>query len=66
MMDMNILEANVALARDFKPLSKQEQEMILAKTKTAAMTGKFEPFKTTRKFDAKVGRKLHGIPPGAK
>jgi aryl-alcohol dehydrogenase-like predicted oxidoreductase len=38
-------------ARTFKPLSTEEAAVLLAKTKTAAMTGRFEPFKTTSDFD---------------
>jgi predicted aldo/keto reductase-like oxidoreductase len=38
-------------ARTFKPMSTEEVAALLAKTKTAAMTGRFEPFKTTSDFD---------------
>ena len=38
-------------ARTFKPMSTEEVAVLLAKTKTAAMTGRFEPFKTTSDFD---------------
>lgn len=61
MNTMDILETNVALARSFKPMSAQEQKVVLAKTKVAASEGKYEPFKTTRAFDSRVGRELHGI-----
>ena len=55
------LEGNVKTARAFKPMSKQQQAKLLAKTKEAALTGTFEPFKTTTKFDGRVGKELHGI-----
>jgi len=38
-------------ARTFKPMSSEEVAALLAKTKTAALTGRFEPFKTTSQFD---------------
>jgi predicted aldo/keto reductase-like oxidoreductase len=38
-------------ARTFKPLSESELGAIVSKTKDAAMTGKFEAFKTTMVFD---------------
>jgi aryl-alcohol dehydrogenase-like predicted oxidoreductase len=38
-------------ARTFKPMSEHQLEALVAKTKTAAMTGNFEPFKTTTQFD---------------
>jgi predicted aldo/keto reductase-like oxidoreductase len=37
--------------RTFKPLTKQQTEMLLAKTAKPAMTGRFEPFKTTNEYD---------------
>jgi hypothetical protein len=38
-------------AQTFKPLSEPELQALVAKTRDAAMTGKFEPFKTTTEFD---------------
>ncbi len=37
--------------RTFKPLSKAELDALLARTREAALTGRFEPFKTTSMFD---------------
>ena len=62
MDSMKVLEQNVALARDFQPLSEDERNAILAKTKIAAADGHFEPFKTTRNFDANQGRAAHNFP----
>ncbi len=56
-----LLEANVAAARAFKPMNAQAQAELLEKTKQAALTGKFEPFKTAPNFDGPVGRRLHGV-----
>jgi uncharacterized protein len=55
------LDANIALAKAFSPMSQDAQAQLLARSKEAAMTGRFEPFKTTRMFDGRVGRRLHGI-----
>jgi predicted aldo/keto reductase-like oxidoreductase len=38
-------------ARTFKPMSSAEVAALLGKTRTAALTGKYEPFKTTSQFD---------------
>jgi len=38
-------------ARTFKPFSETQLSALVAKTKQAALTGKFEPFKTTAQFD---------------
>jgi len=37
--------------RTFKPMSQQEVARLVAKTKSAAMTGEFELFKTSTRFD---------------
>ena len=55
------LDANVSLAQTFRPMSLSEQAQLLDRTKDAASTGRFEPFKTPPNFDGPVGRKLHGI-----
>ncbi len=59
-----VLHANIALAKAFSPMTDEAQAALLARTKDVAMTGQFEPFKTTRNFDGPVGRKLHGVPLG--
>ncbi len=59
--NIDMLEENAAIARDFEPLSEDETKELLAKTREAALTGKYEPFKTTRMFDGRVGREVHGI-----
>ena len=38
-------------AKTFKPLTPAEISALTARTKAAALTGKFEPFKTTAQFD---------------
>jgi aryl-alcohol dehydrogenase-like predicted oxidoreductase len=48
---MERLDQAFEAARTFKPMSKEQLEALLAKTRDAAMTGKFEPFKTTARFD---------------
>ena len=48
---MAILDQAIEASRTFKPLTRAEMAELLAKTKDAAMTGEFEPFKTTQQFD---------------
>lgn len=48
---MERLDQAVEAARTFKPMTKAQLAALLAKTKDAAMTGKYEPFKTTARFD---------------
>jgi hypothetical protein len=48
---MAILDQAIEASRTFRPLTRAEVAALLAKTKDAAMTGEFEPFKTTQQFD---------------
>src|SRR5579864_9383784 len=48
---MDRLEQAFEAARTFRPMSQAEISKLLAKTAQAAMTGQFEPFKTTAEFD---------------
>jgi predicted aldo/keto reductase-like oxidoreductase len=48
---MERLDQAFEAARTFKPLSESELTAIVSKTKDAAMSGKFEAFKTTMVFD---------------
>jgi len=45
------LEQALEAARTFKPLSESQLSAMLAKTRSAALTGRLEPFKTTSQFD---------------
>ena len=62
MDSFEVLEQNVATARDFVPLTDQERADLLARTAEAARAGEFERFKTTRSFDANEGRVAHKHP----
>jgi aryl-alcohol dehydrogenase-like predicted oxidoreductase len=48
---MEILDQAIQAARTFQPLTHAEVTAMLSKTRDAAMTGEFEPFKTTQQFD---------------
>src|SRR3954454_11943073 len=48
---MERLDQAFEAARTFKPLTQQQISGLVEKTKQAAMTGKFERFKTTTQFD---------------
>jgi aryl-alcohol dehydrogenase-like predicted oxidoreductase len=47
-----ILDQAIEAARTWKPMSEAEQASLLARTRDVALTGKFEPFKTTQQFDS--------------
>src|SRR5580693_4666575 len=48
---MERLDQAFEAVRTFRPMSESQVAALVAKTKEAAMTGKFEPFKTTTQFD---------------
>jgi predicted aldo/keto reductase-like oxidoreductase len=50
----SIERVNQALeaTRTFKPMTPEQTAALLAKTQTAALTGRYEPFKTSEQFDA--------------
>jgi hypothetical protein len=49
---MVILDQAFEAAQTFQPMSDSQVQALLAKTASAASTGKFEPFKTTSIFDS--------------
>lgn len=51
MGSLDILRDNVALARDFEPLSDEERAELLARTEDAARHGGYELFKTSQRYD---------------
>ena len=61
MTSIDQLEQNIQAAREFVPLSKQEELELLERAKPVARDGKFEPFKTSDQFDGVFGKHLHGL-----
>ncbi len=55
------LRQNVKAARDFKPMSQQEQQDLLDRVKTEATDGRFERFKSTSEFDGPHHKRQHGF-----
>jgi aryl-alcohol dehydrogenase-like predicted oxidoreductase len=49
--NMENLDQAIKVAASFKPLTSTERTQLLAKTRQDALTGKYEPFKTTPMFD---------------
>jgi len=61
MENTRLLEANMALARAFDPMNEAERVALLEKTRQAAESGRFEPFKTAPNYDGPISRRMHGI-----
>ncbi len=47
-----ILDQAIEAARTFKPMSQADIASLLNRTREAALSGKFEPFKTSQQFDS--------------
>jgi len=57
-----VLRQNLGIARDFKPMSATEMQSLRDRCAAAASDGHLELYKTTKKYDAAVGREQHGFP----
>jgi len=58
---MEILKQDIAIARNFKPMSHDEVQQLLAKVKPVAADGRHERFKSTQLFDSDHHRQQHGF-----
>jgi aryl-alcohol dehydrogenase-like predicted oxidoreductase len=57
------LKEAVRIGREFKPLTAEERAGLLARTKEEAGDGRYELFKSTKMFDSRHHRELHGFRP---
>jgi uncharacterized protein len=60
---LQVLRQNVAIARAFTPMRQEEMEALRRRCAAAAADGHLELYKTTKHYDAAVGREQHGFPP---
>jgi len=56
-----VLEQNLKVVRNFKPLPESDRKSIEANALKLAGDGRFELFKSSKKFDGPVHRKQHGF-----
>ncbi len=56
-----VLDQNLKIAREFRPMSAEEKAAIDGKTLALAGDGRFELFKSSKMFDGPVHRKQHGF-----
>jgi aryl-alcohol dehydrogenase-like predicted oxidoreductase len=61
MVGLDQLKQNVALARDFKPMSDAEKTALLDRVRDVAGDGRFELFKSSQTFDGPHHRRQHGF-----
>lgn len=62
MNSLDILRQNLAIARRFRPFSTAEMQQLRDRCRADAADGRYELFKTTKKYDGDVGREQHGYP----
>ncbi len=63
MDSVEVLEQNLAIARGFKPMTKEEMAALRNRVAPLAADGRFELFKSTMVYEGNEGRKQHGFPP---
>jgi predicted aldo/keto reductase-like oxidoreductase len=59
---MAILEQNLRIAREFMPMTAEEQAAAVEKVFHHAWSGQHEPFKTSFDYEGNEARREHGIP----
>jgi uncharacterized protein len=60
-----VLHQNLAIARGFTPMTPEEVDVLRRRCAPLAADGHLELFKSTKRYDAAVGREQHGYPPSA-
>jgi hypothetical protein len=60
---LDVLRQNLAIARNFQPMTPTEMQALSDRVAQYAMDGRFELFKSSKKYDADEGRMQHGFPP---
>jgi aryl-alcohol dehydrogenase-like predicted oxidoreductase len=58
---MEQLREDIALARNFKPMSAAEKDKLLARVKEEATDGRHELFKSSKQYDGPHHRRQHGF-----
>ena len=57
-----VLRQNLAIARDFTPMSALEMDSLRLRVAAEAADGRFELYKVSAKHEGPEGRKQHGFP----
>jgi hypothetical protein len=66
MDSLGVLQQNLDVARGFQPMSAAEMQALRERVKMYAADGRYELFKTTKKYDGAVGREQHHYPTAQK
>ena len=60
---MENLEQDLGMARNFVPMSAEEQQALIDRAYFHSWAGQHEPFKTSHAYEGGEARKEHGLPP---
>jgi aryl-alcohol dehydrogenase-like predicted oxidoreductase len=58
-----VLRQNLAIAAAFTPMTVAEQDALRTRCARWAADGRYELYKTSKRFDGPPGREQHGFPP---
>lgn len=59
---LQVLRQNLSIARGFKPMNAEEMQALRTRYARYAADGRFELYKTSKKYDGPPGREQHGFP----
>ncbi len=59
---LQVLRQNLSIARGFTPMKAEEMQALRDRYARYAADGRFELYKTSKKYDGKPGREQHGFP----
>lgn len=59
---IKVLQQNLSIARGFKPMNAEEMQAVRTRYARYAADGRFELYKTSKKYDGKPGREQHNFP----
>jgi uncharacterized protein len=62
MDSVGVLEQNLQVACGFQPMAAAEMQVLRDRVRQFAADGRYELFKTTKKYDGDVGREQHNYP----
>ena len=63
MNSLEVLRKNLEIARSFTPMNSEAMQALRTRCANHAADGRFELYKTSKKFDGPPGREQHGFPP---
>src|ERR1700723_430508 len=62
MDSLGVLEQNLGIAKGFQQMKPEEMQALRERVRVFAADGRYELFKTTKKYDGAVGRQQHHYP----